>query len=104
MRQSIATHVHYDKGIDKTDRVRLWEVFDVLGRTFRLDVTVDSAPGAGWGSLDVWDGAGWKHVHSVPGACLRTPNTLPTRRRKAGVASFKRDRALLTRVARAVAR
>lgn len=104
MRQSIATHVHYDKGIDKTDRVRLWEVFVVLGRTFRLDITVDSSATSGWGSLCTWDGMEWKHVHSVPGACLKTPSTLPTRKRRAGVASFKRDRDLLTRVARAVAR
>lgn len=102
MDKPVSTQVFYEESVNHTRRACLKEVTAVNGRAVTLRVVVDEKPGSGYASLATWDGDGWTPVFNVEGACLLTPHTLATRRRKAGRASFKADLAVLLRVAKAV--
>lgn len=102
MNKTIATQVYGDQSLDKTPRACYREVAQVKGRSILIRVIVDSRPRVGYACLSVWSKGKWRPVYDVEGGALLTPHTLATRKRKAGVASFKRDRDLLVRVARAV--
>lgn len=67
--------------------------------TFRVYVSADSK--RSWTVLNVWNGNGWTCVFTSNGN-LKTPSSLATRKRAAGRSSFKLDRAVLGRIARAV--